>query len=665
MGLFDDLMPIGSGGGGNVQNPRLPPLDSQARDYVIRTVLGEAGSEPDEGQAGVAAVIKNRRDSGRYGPNAVNVVLTPGQFEPWMTPQGRQRMMQYPPDSPAYQKAGEIVDRVFTEGYDPTGGATHFYSPTAQSALGRQPPKWAQGDGLPIGRHTFFAPEGRVGATDVSAQSRQPAQSIGLFNDLVPQGAGGRSPEVNPVTVSPEADTGGRFTDNAGENFRVAREGVSAPPKGLVDKLVAIWEDPPKDKLSLIGMIKSAYEGATLPGDVQSGKVSVTGEDGRTNPEVIQRSAQLAQAVPMGPAPGGMLARPNVADQALLANTPAKAASVPSVAELKSAASAGYQSSEVKGLVIKPEAVQSLSQSIVTKLSDAGLDENLAPKTFGILSKLDKAPEGAVVTGDNLQSLRRTLGNAAGSIDPTERLAAKSAMETLDGFLSSIPTESVVAGDATKAAQTLGTARANYASAMQAENIDKKAIQAELRAAAANSGQNVANTVRQRMADIILKPAERRGYTPDELAQMEKIVRGGIIDNALRGAGNLLGGGGGMGAVISAGVGGFATGGPGAVAPVIGYALKRLGNAMTLRQAEKLSEMVRSRAPLAKSMEDFGDKAAQLEAIPGPKSMAAVALASRNLANNMRDAGINMSVSDIMRGIQGPARGAADQDQQD
>jgi hypothetical protein len=47
---------------------------------------------------------------------------------------------------------------------------------------------------------------------------------------------------------------------------------------------------------------KGLWEGLMLPGDVYQGNISMYGDDGRTNPEVIRRSTDLAGAV-MG---GGM-----------------------------------------------------------------------------------------------------------------------------------------------------------------------------------------------------------------------------------------------------------------------------------------------------------------------------------------------------------------------
>lgn len=339
-------------------------------------------------------------------------------------------------------------------------------------------------------------------------------------------------------------------------------------------------------------------------------------------------------------------------------------ATVPSVDELKDAASAAYQSPEVTGLQINPQSIKSYADRARVALNEAGIDDIIAPKTFGILQKLDKAPEGAVVSGNNINTLRKTLGNAAGSADPTERMAAKRAIEALDEFLPNLSRNDVLAGDAPAAAGKFGEARGNYAAAARSEAIDKKTIQAELRAAAANSGQNVANTVRQRMADVLLRPAERRGYSAEELASMERIVRGTKPQNAMRMAGNMLGGGGGLGTVAAATAGGLATGGWGAVAPVAGFALRALGNRMTLKQAERLSEAIRSRSPLAKSMESFESSATAAARNPTKGTLAAASLSAQGLSNALRGAGIEIPASDLLRSIQGGVPSRAEDEQE-
>src|SRR5262245_30553503 len=121
----DELMAVAG-------KPAAPKMSVRDHGLMVRTVLGEAAGEDDEGQAAVAAVIRNRLNSGRYGKSVEDVVLAKNQFEPWNTDSGRARMLGVPTASPTYQRAAAAVDRVMG-GYDPTKGATHFYAPQAQA----------------------------------------------------------------------------------------------------------------------------------------------------------------------------------------------------------------------------------------------------------------------------------------------------------------------------------------------------------------------------------------------------------------------------------------------------------------------------------------------------------------------------------------------------
>jgi hypothetical protein len=89
-GFFDDLLAEGnstSNDGPLRVTVRPKSLDERSRDLAIRTIWGEAAQEPEEGQAAVAAVIRNRMQAGRYGGSDVrSVVRHPNAFEPWNTP---------------------------------------------------------------------------------------------------------------------------------------------------------------------------------------------------------------------------------------------------------------------------------------------------------------------------------------------------------------------------------------------------------------------------------------------------------------------------------------------------------------------------------------------------------------------------------------------------
>lgn len=360
----------------------------------------------------------------------------------------------------------------------------------------------------------------------------------------------------------------------------------------------------------------------------------------------------------------------------LVAKTVAKEAA-PTIKELKTAASANYESPALTGLDVKPSSISDFATKTKIELNNGkgAVDENLAPKTFAILSKLEKIPDGpaSVFSGRNLQSLRELLGSAAGE-PGKEGMAASKAIKALDDHIPNIDPQNVIAGDPKAAGEALATANADYSAAKHAETIDNKTIRADRRAAASNSGMNVANTVRQRFADILNpeRPDLQRGFKPDELAMMEQVVRGSSGQNALRYAGNFLGGGGGMASHNLAAIGGTAgavVAGPagafiGATVPsALGYTLKAMGNRSTLKAAGDISEAIRSRAPLASAAQKFEVKAGAFDKTKSSATYAGVLLAARNLSNNLRVAGINFSPSELMNGLQ--MSGVSRADQQD
>jgi spore germination cell wall hydrolase CwlJ-like protein len=130
-------------------------VPDEDRDAVIRTVFGEAGNQAPEGQAAVAHTIRNR--ARQSGETPYDIVHARAQYEPWSNPVARTRTEGLDRNSPEYHSIGEIVDPIMRgEMPDVTGGATHFYAPKAQKAMGRPAPRWANGKGIDIGDHRFY-----------------------------------------------------------------------------------------------------------------------------------------------------------------------------------------------------------------------------------------------------------------------------------------------------------------------------------------------------------------------------------------------------------------------------------------------------------------------------------------------------------------------------
>lgn len=343
----------------------------------------------------------------------------------------------------------------------------------------------------------------------------------------------------------------------------------------------------------------AAKEIAQIPGRA-AGAVQQYEQTGEYNPAPFMEAATLAS-----PASAAMRAGERMipgAGKALLHER----AAIPSAEALKEAAEAGYKRAGDMGVDIAASAIKNFSGSVRGELEKDGVFDVLAPKTFAILKKLEAPPDGAVASLQNINTIRKTLRNAARDFaNPTEQMAAKRAIDRLDEFTAAIPEKDIVAGPAAAAFKELEAARGNYAAAKRSDKITGAQERAELNAAVSNSGQNVGNATRQRIRDILVRPKEAAGYSSEELAKMEDVARGSLASNLTRGAGNLLGGGGGLGAMVSASIGaasGSALAGPfgaaGAAAPAVGYGLKKISNALTGRQVNQLDDLVRTRSPL-------------------------------------------------------------------
>lgn len=319
----------------------------------------------------------------------------------------------------------------------------------------------------------------------------------------------------------------------------------------------------------------------------------------------------------------------------------------PTINELKAASDAAYSSPEVLGLEVKPTTLRNYSTQTRMSLNQDGFDDIVAPKTFSLLDRIQNFPQGATVTGQNINTLRKTLGKIAGGNDPTEKAAASFAIEHLDDFLPKIGKADVLAGDPSAASAMLAEARGNYAAAKQSEKLDKKIVRAQMQADTSNSGMNLENRIRTAMGKIAVEPREARGLTASEIAMAKEIAEGTKKQNAMRAAGNVMGGGGGIGAFFT----GLPTGG---AAPAAGFALKLLSNRMTLQQAERLSEAIRMRAPLASSAAKFGQAFAQYQAAKTPSAYAAAVIAARNLSNNLHGSGAEPAISSLVRSMSRP-----------
>lgn len=297
----------------------------------------------------------------------------------------------------------------------------------------------------------------------------------------------------------------------------------------------------------------------------------------------------------------------------------------PTAPELKSAGVGGYGTARNSGVEFHGNAVADMASNVRAGLEADGIFDVLAPKTHAILDKASSPPPGAVSTVANLLSLRRSLGRLARETSDgkatEDAMAATTAIHGLDPFMESPDPAAVAAGTPAEAAAVgdiLREANANYAASQRSNTLvgglsrARQGIleRAEGRAAAANSGRNLDNSIRSRVESLRESLPRNYGFTDDELAALDRIVEGTPYGarNSARYWGNFLGGGGGMHQALTASGGALGGGLLGhsiegaalgaAVPPLAGAALKGIENTMSRRALLGVDEMTRQRSPL-------------------------------------------------------------------
>lgn len=277
----------------------------------------------------------------------------------------------------------------------------------------------------------------------------------------------------------------------------------------------------------------------------------------------------------------------------------------PTREQLEAAKNAAYRAADDAGVRFTPEAAERLAQSADRRA--IGYHPGLQPRTAAVAQDV-QAIRGSSPTLSDVEDLRRLAGRAGQTIAPDEREMAGRLTGAIDDFFGQAGPRDVVSGDPAAAVSLLREARANTAAMKRSDTIENALETALVRAEAAHSGKNIDNSIRQRMAAILLDPKKSRGFNEQELEAMRGVVRGEGVNNALRDAGKMLGGGGGLGGAVAGGLGATAgafVAGPvgavvgGALGAGGGRALNALANRNTRQSAESLSALVRARSPAA------------------------------------------------------------------
>jgi hypothetical protein len=295
--------------------------------------------------------------------------------------------------------------------------------------------------------------------------------------------------------------------------------------------------------------------------------------------------------------------------RALRARTPTGAVSDQA---LHDTANRQFDQLRQSGTAIHPDAVRALAQNIRTDLTQAGATNITAPTVSRIIDRLDQAPQGGRFTVNNYIDLGKELKSQLGNRE--EGVASAIALNHLDSFLDNVQPQHILSGNPAADAQLLRTANANWGGLKRSQRLTAAEERGLYNAAVQHSGTNGGNTIRQQVRSMVtprpdgsINPA-MRGYSSEQRAAIDRLVRGTIIGNWLRTQGNRFGGGGGFGqallSLMSGEAGMHVFGLPGAglglAVPAAGMAARYLSNRGVSRQLDKVARTVRADTPLGR-----------------------------------------------------------------
>ncbi len=264
---------------------------------------------------------------------------------------------------------------------------------------------------------------------------------------------------------------------------------------------------------------------------------------------------------------------------------------VPTADELKDLGRQAYKAVDDAGVIVKPEGLQNLSATIKNDLAEFGYHPQLQPRIAPVLQELDTMAQGnSTFTG--VDTLRKIASSAGSSMDPSEKAIASKIIGRIDDYMTSVGPDDIIAGNADQASKAIGQARDYWSRGKKLDLVDQALNSAELRTAATGSGGNIDNATRQRVASLLLDQRKSRGFTSEERAVLEALVRGTPTQNALRLAGKLSPSGNGLMAAL--GIGGTMVNPMIGVASVGGMGAKAAADAMTRNQAAVAQKLIRA-----------------------------------------------------------------------
>jgi hypothetical protein len=259
---------------------------------------------------------------------------------------------------------------------------------------------------------------------------------------------------------------------------------------------------------------------------------------------------------------------------------------IPTTEQLSKAAKQAYSDAKNSGVVVPADSYAKALERIQGEIKEVGINNTLHPKTAAVLKQLDES-KGKDLSITEAENLRRVIQEVAGDLDPVTR------KPTADAFRASKMLDEF--DDAIDALSVNSEARALWARSRRSQMLDDMIARAEVKAGAHYTQAGMEHALRQEFKQLALNPRRMRGFTSEQRKAIEKVAKGGPVENTLRALGKFDPTSGVVpamaGVVTGAGLAPL-TGGSSFALPAIGFGAKRLATRATARNVDAAREAI-------------------------------------------------------------------------
>ena len=211
-------------------------------------------------------------------------------------------------------------------------------------------------------------------------------------------------------------------------------------------------------------------------------------------------------------------------------------AEVPTLPQLKAVEDSAWAKVKAATETLTDSATAKLSGAVRSALPTSQLAGEAYPLAHGMADKMGILKNPTIY---DVEEARRIIGDRVAG-DPKEARVGVTMKRAIDEFFAGLKPADLQGGTSDDALGALSVARKTTHQVKKAEAVTNAEMKAETRAASTGTGGNEVNTTRQNIRAIFDKERDltlsgkRRGYTPDEMAAMERVVMGDAKSNTAR-----------------------------------------------------------------------------------------------------------------------------------